>query len=225
MPIYLTLISKVPVIANVWLYTFEPSRPIAWIAGQFIRVELPHPQPDDEGTKRQFTIAAAPADGHIQIATRITGSTFKQALHALPIDGQLILVDLPAGDFVWPRDESRPLVLAAQGIGITPIRSMIRQRLHENQPIAANLIYSNLVPGIPFQEELDSWRRQAALQVHMTTAPLTGKLLADLVSDLGSARVYVSGPDSLIELVGPPVNLPISSLKQDQFPNYASLNY
>lgn len=221
----LTLIAKAPVASNVWLFTFEPSTPIVWIAGQFIRVELPHNHPDSEGTKRQFTIASAPADGHIQIATRITGSSFKQALQALPIGGRLNLVDLPAGDFTWPRDDSHPIVLAAQGIGITPVRSMIRQHLSEGRPIPATLVYSNLVPGIPFQDELSRWTARKEFRVHMTTHPLTGKVLSDLVPNLASARVYVSGPDSLIELVGPPVNLPISSLKQDQFPNYARVNY
>lgn len=221
----LTLIAKKPVVANIWLFTFEPSRHFSWIAGQFIRVELPHANPDGEGTKRQFTIASSPADIHIQIATRITPTTFKQALHHLPLGGRLHVVDLPAGDFTWPRDESRPLVMAAQGIGITPIRSLVRQRLHDGLPLAATLVYANLTPGIPFQDELEDWGKESEFTYKLVETPVSGQIIAQMVPELAKAHIYVSGPEPLFELLGPPFNLPARYLKQDQFPNYATPNY
>jgi ferredoxin-NADP reductase len=219
MSIWLTLM------ANVWLYTFKPTAPLNWIAGQFIRVELPHDLPDDEGTKRQFTIASAPSDGTIQIATRLTSSTFKQALHSLPAGGQINLVDLPAGDFIWPADHTRALVLAAQGIGITPIRSLFRQRLHEGRPLTATLIYANLTPGIPFEDELTQWGSHPEFSYKLVETPITGQIIAQLVPKLAKAHIYVSGPEPLFELLGPPHNLPAGYLKQDQFPNYAAHYY
>ncbi|HET8670947.1 MAG TPA: YHS domain-containing protein [Candidatus Saccharimonadales bacterium] len=78
----LKLIEKEVLVDNVWAFRFEPTAPLEWIAGQFIRVELPHDNPDAEGTKRWLTVSSAPYEEIIQITTRVTGSTFKQALAA-----------------------------------------------------------------------------------------------------------------------------------------------
>jgi len=225
MAITLTLTDKRQVVANIWLFTFAPSQPLQWIAGQFIKVELPHDRPDTEGTKRFFTIASAPADGHVQIATRLTGSSFKRALAALPLAGRLNLVDLPAGDFVWAAGHPRPIVFAAQGIGITPVRSLLRQRLATGQPITATLIYSNLTPGIPFTDELSEWGSRPEFRLHHLNQPITPAGLAELIPHLAGALVYVTGPKSLTSLLLPPYNLPVGNLKQDQFPNYAQGDY
>ena len=221
----LTLIRKQPVVANIHLFSFAPSQPLNWIAGQFIKVELPHSRPDVEGAVRFFTITSAPADGVVQIATRITVSSFKQALAALPIGGQLNLVDPPAGDFVWPAGDHKPTIFAAQGIGITPVRSMLRQRLAERRPIPATLIYANLTPGIPFTSELNDWSSHAEFTLHHTSQPITPELLAKFAPNLSQSLVYVTGPRSLTKLLMPPYSLPISNLKQDQFPNYSQTDY
>jgi ferredoxin-NADP reductase len=220
----LVLKSKQPLAGNAWLFTFEPTGPLPWVAGQFVRVELPHDRPDPEGTKRQFTIASAPSDGVVQIATRMTASTFKQSLYHLGAGGRLRVVDPPAGDFVWPNPASRPLVFVAQGIGITPIRSLMRQRLSEHRSLDGRLFHANLAPGIPFQAEIEHW---AARGLHVTflSQPVTPALLAHLIPDLRSAGVFVSGPISLTKLMLPPVSLPSAQIKFDQFPNYAAPDY
>ena len=44
----LTLTSKENLADNVWAFRFEADTPISWTPGQFIRIELPHDNPDDE---------------------------------------------------------------------------------------------------------------------------------------------------------------------------------
>ena len=122
----LKLKEKAHLLDNIWSFRFEPSEPFTWVAGQFIRVELPHDNPDAEGTKRWFTVSAPPFEGVVQITTRVTQSTFKQALSRVPIDGELQLLEKPDGDFVWV-DTDKPLVFIAGGIGITPILGMIHR--------------------------------------------------------------------------------------------------
>lgn len=223
MPTQLTLLRKDHITSNIWSFIFEPSQPLAWTAGQFIRVDLPHPEPDIEGTRRYFTIASAPYEHHIQICTRVTGSTFKQALNSLPEGGVLSILDLPAGDFTWPSSDLHP-VFVAQGIGITPFYSMIKQRLHEAKSLDATLLYANLTPDIPFQTELSQWRA-SGLDVQLTNQPLTAHPIARAIPDLTSAIIYVSGPQPLIELLLPPYNLRPRQLKQDTFPNYDAASY
>ena len=40
----LTLISKEHLVDNVWAFRFQPSEPLVWTAGQYVRVELESPQ-------------------------------------------------------------------------------------------------------------------------------------------------------------------------------------
>ena len=66
----LTFIQKEHLIDDVWAFRFKPTGPFTWTAGQYVRVELPHENPDAEGTKRWFTNSAAPFEGIMQITTR-----------------------------------------------------------------------------------------------------------------------------------------------------------
>jgi ferredoxin-NADP reductase len=224
-PITLQLEHKQPEAGNVWSFRFRPSEPLDWLAGQFIRVELPHTHPDAEGTKRYFTIASAPHEGHVQISTRITDSSFKQTLAQLPIGRELLMLDPPAGDFVWPTSPV-PLIFAAQGIGITPFYSMLKSRLHHGQPLTATLFYTNRSADIPFRAELEGWAAQhPEFRLILSEDRINAATISRLNSTLAASRVYVSGPGNLIALLGPPFNLKPSQLKQDFFPNYAASVY
>jgi ferredoxin-NADP reductase len=218
---HLKFTDKVHLAGNAWAFHFAPERPLTWKAGQFIRVQVPHANPDAEGTKRQFTIAAAPHEDRITIATRVTQSTFKQALDALKPGDTIRLLDMPAGDFVW-HDSPRPLVFVAQGIGITPFRSMLADRAHHQLPLSAELYYANVTPGIPFEKELKSY---TGLKLTFQDTPITVPGLASLVPDLSQRLIYIAGPKALIPLLGPPYDVPSKQIRHDQFPNYARAQY
>jgi hypothetical protein len=67
--------------------------------GQFVRVGLSDPPfPDPKGNARSFSIASAPADPFVLVATRMTGSSFKRSLAEAPI-GTPVSVGGPAGPF------------------------------------------------------------------------------------------------------------------------------
>ena len=72
----LTLYEKEHLVDNVWAFQFRPSEPLTWTAGQYVRVELPHDNPDEEGARRWFTNSAAPYEGILQITTRVTDTRF-----------------------------------------------------------------------------------------------------------------------------------------------------
>jgi ferredoxin-NADP reductase len=217
----LKFVSKDHLAGNAWAFHFAPARPLPRQAGQFIRVEVPHKNPDAEGTKRQFTVASAPHEPYITIATRVTSSTFKQALDALRTGDVIRLLDMPAGDFVW-HDSPRPLVFVAQGIGITPFRAMLADRAHRGLPLAAELYFANVTPGVPFADELRSY---SGLKLTLLDEAITVPGLAALVPDLNTRLIYIAGPKALIPLLAPPHNVPMSHIRHDQFPNYARAAY
>lgn len=225
----LELIEKQNLVDNVWAFRFEPTNPLEWTAGQFIRIEVPHDNPDAEGTKRWFTVSSAPYENIVQITTRITDSTFKQALATLPIGERLPLIERPDGDFVW-HDANRPLVFVAGGIGVTPFRSILKQRAHEGLPLDVMLVYGNRTDDVVFKDEFNTYARtdQHFKVKYVTGEPLTAEKVADLVPRLNDSLVYVSGPEPMVETLGNDLKthgMPEAQLKTDEFPNYTKDNY
>jgi len=222
----LSLTHKIHLADNAWSFTFTPEIPVDWIAGQFVKVSLPHSSPDPEGTTRFFTIAAAPYEQQLTITTRITDSSFKQALSKLLIDGTIDLIDTPAGDFVW-HSSDHERIFAAQGIGITPFYAIIKDQIHRELPVRAKLIYANQ-PGSPalFEAQLRQWAKiDPTLELNFQNEFITAATVAHVAPGLKRHTVYVSGPKSLMSLCLPPHNLPLSQFKQDNFPGYAAANY
>ncbi len=106
-------------------FLFETSEALNFQAGQYLQLTLPHGDVDDRGDTRWFTISSAPHERLLRITTRIArpSSSFKHALTGLA-PGALAQAEGPAGDFTY-RDEARPAVFIAGGIGITPFRSIL----------------------------------------------------------------------------------------------------
>jgi ferredoxin-NADP reductase len=219
----LKLLEKNHLTDNVWSFVFEAHPQIHWTAGMFIRVELKHNNPDPEGTKRWFTVSAAPFEGHPQITTRITESTFKQALVAVPIGGEVDLLEGPEGDFIW-EDRGLPMVFVAAGIGITPFRSILAERNHKRQPLGVTLIYGNRNDQIPFKDEFDGFvAAHPELKIQYITGLVTAGRVMELLPNLRECLVYVSGPEPMVEAIGDQLRemgMPDANLKQDFFPNY-----
>jgi ferredoxin-NADP reductase len=224
----LKLIHKTHLVDNIWSFRFEAHPKLSWTAGQFIRVELPHPNPDAEGTKRYFTVSSAPYEEFIQITTRVSSTTFKQALVNLPEGDHLTLLDKPDGDFVWEETDKQRVFVAA-GIGVTPYRSILAQRGHDHSPLNVTLVYANRTDDVAFREELDTLAAaDPTLKLVYTKGLVTVDSLVQAVPRLFESLVYVSGPEPLVETLGDTLQaagLKADQLKQDFFPNYNETNY
>lgn len=214
---------------NIWAFRFTPGQPLSWTPGQFIRIEIPHDNPDKEGTKRWFTISSTPHDGFMQITTRITDTTFKQELAALEVSDEVQLIEQPDGDFVW-QESNKPLVFVAGGIGITPFYSMLKSRGHSGQRVSAALVYNGRTDDLPFKAEFEeASRRHSEFTVqYVIGEPITADKLTQLVPDINSSQVYISGPEPMTEALGKQLKdkgLASDNLHQDFFPHYSEENY
>jgi ferredoxin-NADP reductase len=114
--------------------------------GQSVDLTLLNPsETDPEGNSRAFSIASAPFDNDLMIATRMRDTAFKRVLRkASP--GLQVKIDGPSGSFVLHRKSEKPAVFLAGGIGITPFLSIIRQAGHDKSPHHMYLFYSNRRP-------------------------------------------------------------------------------
>lgn len=226
----ISLVGKSHVIDNIWSFVFEPESVMEYDAGQYVRVKLDHPNPDDEGFKRFFTNSAAPHEGVLQIVTRLTGSTFKNALSKLKEGAtDLELLEAHDGDFIW-QDTDRPILLVAAGIGVTPYHSILKQRVHNGERIPATLLYNGRnrdLPWVDYFAELEASHPEFAV-VYQIDERVTIETLRSRFPLLNESLVYLSGPEAMVEDVGEHLKqagLPEDQLMQDWFPNYDESSY
>jgi ferredoxin-NADP reductase len=182
-------------------------------AGQNLAMSLiSPPETDGEGDTRTFTIASAPHEPELMIATRMRDTAFKRALKAAPA-GTALRIDGPNGEMVLHDDASRPAVFLAGGIGITPFLSMARHAAHERLPHPVHLFYSNRRPeDAAFLAELqDLERRNSGYRLIATMAEAeksarswrgeTGFIRREMLErhlpDAASPVYYFAGPPAM----------------------------
>lgn len=183
-------------------------------AGQAVYLSLPGlTQTDAKGRVRTFSIASAPHEAELLLATRVTDSSVKQYLAGVAA-GTAVQIEGPYGDLTLHGDAARPAVLLAGGIGITPFRSMVLDAIHRALPHRLFLFYSNRRPeDAAFLAELQALAGQHPHFKLITTftaeaaAPwpegqehghITGEMIAKHVGDLGGAVYYLAGPPAMV---------------------------
>lgn len=86
------------------------------------------PQTDVEGNTRGFSLASAPYEEDLRIATRLRDTAFKRVLKDLP-DGTPLKLDAPYGSLTLGTKTAIPAifltVFLTGGIDITPVRSIV----------------------------------------------------------------------------------------------------
>ena len=127
---------------------FHFEKPAGWTfeAGQAIDITLLAPsETDAEGNTRTFTIASAPHEKGLMVATRMRDTAFKRVLKVMPV-GTAVQTESPSGDLTLHRDTARTAVFLSGGIGITPFRSIALAAAGEHLPHRIFLFYSNRRP-------------------------------------------------------------------------------
>ena len=198
-------------------FYFEKPDGFQFTAGQFLRFSLiDPPETGDEGDSRSFSIASAPRETDLMIATRMRDTAFKRVLKLMPI-GSEIEVKGPYGRMTLHEDESRPAVFLTGGIGITPFRSMMVEAtttVHKHQ---LYLFYSNRRPeDAAFLDELTAVSNRnpnyvfiptmtsaAASKVTWTgeTGYINREKLARFIDDLTAPIYYVAGPAGMVSAI------------------------
>lgn len=195
---------------------FQFDKPDGWTfkAGQFVDLTLiDPPETDSEGNTRGFSIASAPGEDFLMVATRLRDTAFKRSLKTVPL-GTKVKIEGPFGNLVLHNNASKPAVLLAGGIGITPFRSILVRAATETLPHRIFLFYSNRRPeDAPFLEELESLQKQnpnftlVATMTHMEKSRShwngeTGYIRKDLLSKylkgVENAIYYIAGPAAMV---------------------------
>ena len=214
--IRLNFLGKKQIGPSTWELSFQPARPVRFVAGQYMELTIAHRKSDSRGSRRYFSISSAPSiDGPVTFAITVPdrSSSFKQALLDLEPNATVNGTSV-GGDFALPRDAAEPLLLVAGGIGITPFASQLASATARGDRRDVIVVYAFSTAGqLPYADLLEaSGARVVLFGPHGDSAlpagwewggdsRVTGDRLAELVPDVAQRHAFVSGPPALVNSI------------------------
>jgi glycine betaine catabolism B len=176
-------------------------------AGQFLCATLK----SDKECKRYLSISSSPTEkGYIEFTKRITQSDFSRLLDSLKPEDRL-KIQYPFGNFTLEGAPQRIAFLSG-GIGITPIRSMVKFAVDKNLGIDIVLLYANRsINDIVFKDDFDGMQKAySKLRVaHVLCEPAPGfictvglinaQVIKNEIPDYAQRRFYICGPPAMVE--------------------------
>jgi ferredoxin-NADP reductase len=229
--------SRWEVAEGTMAFHFEKPPGFAFKAGQALAWTLiDPPETDDEGGMRNFSIASAPGEPDLMIATRMRDTAFKRVLKTMPLGTEVRIVG-PFGSLNLHQNAVRPAVFLAGGIGITPFRSIVLQAAEQKLPHRLSL--SNRRPDdAAFLEELEELEKEnpnykfIGTMTNMAgsnrvwrgeTGFINQEMLTKYIGDLAAPIYYIAGPPAMVAamrqtLSGAGVN--IDDVRAEEFAGY-----
>jgi ferredoxin-NADP reductase len=210
---------------------FRKPKGFDYLPGQWVFVTIGR---KDEQKTKPLSLSSSPTEDFLEVTKRLTGQEFSNALAALKV-GDKALIKGPYGNFTFQGEYDKVCMLSG-GIGITPLRSMIRYSTDMRAKTSIILLYSNHYENnIPFKDNFDEMQmRNSNLKVIITiTKPgpnwkgLTGRINREMiernVSDYSERVFYTSGPKPMVDAMGTilgGMGLQAAQIKQEYFTGY-----
>lgn len=219
---------------SVVTVSFHPEQAFDYRPGQHVMLRVPDVE-DPEGDSREFTLSSSPTEtGRLSITTRLDGSPLKTRLVGEPRPE--VELTGPMGSFVL--DESRPAIMLAGGIGVTPFRSMMRYAADKALEIPMRLLYSNRVPEeIVFRDEFAEIARLTERRIRVLhtvsreapgwpgrTGHIDPMLVRQAMAGLQEPLFYVCGSErfeqAMRRLLTEEMDVEAGRIRSENFPGY-----
>ena len=186
----------------------EENQAFTYAPGQFVMLSAPH------CGEAPISIASSPAEpGTIHLAIRKAGG-LSEAMHQLAA-GAMVGLRGPYGrPFPMAKLAGRQLLFVAGGIGLAPLRSVIKTCLLDPacRPAGITLLYGSRSPAdIAFRRDLETWQAQENTTCHLTVdqggpgwngpVGLVTKLFDRVQLDPEHATALLCGPALMIRAV------------------------
>ena len=200
-------------------------------AGQHVDIRLT--ADDGYQAERAYSIASAPGEPLAITVERLDDGEVSPYLTEEARSGDQLEVRGPIGGyFVWEEDSGGPLLLAAGGSGIVPLRAIVRERSRAGSSVPVRLLYSSRSwEDVIYSSELDLPPDGVKVTYTLTrTQPPAWQGYARRVDEQMLAEVawpaserplaYVCGPTNFVEsvaagLVG--LGYPAGRVKTERF--------
>ena len=216
----LKLIDKEQVGDDYFIFNFEMPKGIEYKEGQYGAFQ--HVDKDIEGRKvRAFSYASGTSEDIFKIGTKIIEepSDFKAKMMDLK-PGDVMMVNGPLGDFLLEEDHNS--VFLAAGIGITPIRSLLKQMGNINYTKEATLIYAEHRQFYCFTEDFNKMDfvnvkyEKTGADMKDTAALMGTKYKNDSYYYVSGNPGYVTAVTTILQSVG----VDPKQIKFDKFTGY-----
>lgn len=173
-------------------------------AGQWMYVNI-----KIEGVTKMhhFTISSSPTEDYLMFTKKITDSPYSQALDRMK-GGEWFRLWGPFGDFHFSGEYPK-LGFLSGGIGITPLRSMLRYIADRKLSTDVKMLYANkTAPDIVFRDELEQMQQQnerIEIKNVLTRDPewkglkghVDARMIEQQIPDFRERVFYICGPPSM----------------------------
>lgn len=191
--------SKRELAPSIWEYGFRSERPVQFVPGQYVSLQLPGVDDDGRGSSRTFTLVSLPSDQllHFVVKHPENHSAYKQSLAQMQPGERATITD-SMGDVILPKFAAVPLVFVAGGIGIASFISILRSlqlpnaaprtiHLLYGRRERSELIYADLLQQFPF----------ASKQYFVSPQRLNIQDILRVTGD--DTQIYLSGAQHFVE--------------------------
>jgi len=202
-----------------------------YLPGQFIILLLNGIQGE---IKKPLSLSSSPTEDFLQVTKRLTGHEFSNALLSLK-KGDSISFSGPYGNFNFSGEHEKIAMLSG-GIGITPLRSIIKYCTDRGLLTDIFLFYSNRQEDdIPFKDEFEALKAKNPKFTIINTLTRPGpswkgrvgridaSMIKQMLADYSERVFYTSGPKRMVDamqLVLEEMNIPVSQTRKEYFPGY-----
>lgn len=209
---------------DVYTFLFEKEKDLTWKAGQHGLFNITHKK--IKNPTRAFTLASAPTENIVKITMIINDnpSEFKKAMLELN-KGMKVTMSGPVGSFYLKNIS--PTVLIADGIGITPFRSIVKyldgKRKGIDKPI--HLLYMDSKKSYLFKDELDGFTNKTSINITYLDSRDNLHLEIDKLTNLykNHSNYFIAGPKSSVDSFSGYLHskgVPKRNIKKDVFFGY-----
>jgi ferredoxin-NADP reductase len=206
-------------------FVFAYDEKIGWIPGQSMRLRLQTDVPLED-RERWFSISSAPYERVLSFTMKMTPSYFKQMLQDLPMGG-IVEGDHIGGVFLL-QQSTRQVVFVAGGVGIAPFYAIIKQKVHDGEPIPFTLFYANASQHSAFSADLMIWQKDhpefAVYTVH--GRQLSMGYMQACYPGITASDIYICGPEPMVDAVSSALitgGVSADSLIREWYPGYGSI--
>lgn len=161
---------------------------------------------------RPLSFSSSPTEEYLEFTKGITKSSFSKAVGTCK-PGDTVALKGPAGVLVYKGGEPKVTFMAG-GIGITPLRSMLKYLADTGDSGQKTLLYTTRNPEeTAFIDEIRQWESKdpglTLIQAYEQPPEgwngpvgfITNEMIEKNITDLDKQRFYVSGPPAMVRCV------------------------
>jgi ferredoxin-NADP reductase len=193
---------------------------------------------DAEGNTRGFSLASAPYEDDLMVATRMRDTAFKRVLKTVPLRTEFKM-EGPGGSFTLHNNARIPAVFLTGGIGVTPVRSIVLKAVHDQVARELFVFDSNNRPeDAAFLDELMrphektphytfigtmTVMEKSSREWHGETGFITRAMLSKYLGDLTLPIFYVAGPQAMVAAMRKALNesgVDDDNIRTEEFSGY-----